>query len=75
MEVTMSNSYDFCAKVTLSDYRLLNKREVAEMLGISLSTLYRRVKSGEILKPHYSPSGYIRGWSKPKLIQWIKENH
>ncbi|EGQ8447178.1 helix-turn-helix domain-containing protein [Vibrio alginolyticus] len=61
---------DFCSMISKQNFKILRKNEVAKLLGVSCSTLYRMVRSGRFPEPHRSPKGYIQGWTVEALEQW-----
>lgn len=62
---------DFSSYIAKQDLTILRKREVAKLLRVSESTLYRMVRTGDIPEPLRSPKGYIRGWHARVLEQWL----
>ena len=51
--------------------RLLRRQTVLELLDISETTLYRKVKKGELPKP-ISIGGKSMRWREDDLIEWIQ---
>ncbi|WP_423251947.1 helix-turn-helix transcriptional regulator [Vibrio alginolyticus] len=62
---------DFSLYIAKQDFTLLRKKEVAKLLRVSESTLYRMVRTGAIPEPSRTPKGYIRGWPAKTLEQWF----
>ncbi|WP_367278124.1 helix-turn-helix transcriptional regulator [uncultured Photobacterium sp.] len=53
---------------------IIKKKQLAKMLGVSPSTIYRMNKSQSLPKPLYCPSGYIKGWLSTAIDNWVTEN-
>jgi excisionase family DNA binding protein len=51
------------------DRRFLNIREVAEITGLSVSSLYKLTAQGKI--PHYKPSGRLL-FKSSEILQWVE---
>lgn len=63
--------FDYCRAMTQSSgIRIISKKELAEMLGVSRTTIYRMIKSGLLPPPLRSPKGYIRGWLAGTIEVW-----
>ena len=54
----------------LHEERLLNEREVAELIGVSKSTLRRMVSANEFPKPIRIGKRAIR-WRKSEVLEWL----
>lgn len=51
--------------------KFLNKKEVAKLLGISGSTIYRLLESGEFPQP-VKLSPHRVGWTEESVLDWLK---
>jgi len=69
--MTKRKHFDYCrAQTQSSPITIINKKELAEMLGVSSSTIYRMVKSGFLPPPLRSPQGYMQGWLTRVIEEW-----
>ena len=59
--------------ISVEDKRLLNVKEVATFLGISVRTVWAKSSCGEIPAP--LNIGRSKRWSKGALELWIAEHH
>ena len=50
--------------------RLIRLKEVKRRVGLSHSTIYRRIKDGSFPKPH-SLGGPIVAWTEAEIDEWI----
>ena len=63
--------FDYCRSQTQnSQIKIISKKELAAMLGVSCSTIYRMVRSGFLPEPLRSPQGYIQGWLARIIEEW-----
>ena len=51
---------------------ILTKKECAEYIGVSISTISRMVKDKRLPPPLKTPSGRNGGWFKSTIDKWIK---
>lgn len=54
----------------VEEVRLLNERQVAELVGVSKSTLRRMVSANEFPKPIRIGKRAIR-WRRSEVLEWI----
>ena len=55
---------------TLADRRILRRREVVKLIGLSRATLYRMISSGEFPRPvQISPR--CTGWRADEVEEWV----
>ena len=52
--------------------RLIRLKEVKRRVGLSHSTIYRRIKDGSFPKPH-SLGGPIVAWTEAEIDEWIAD--
>jgi len=52
--------------------RILNPKEVAEILNIKLSTLYSHLSRGTDLPPYFKVGSQTR-WRESKVWEWIEQ--
>ena len=52
--------------------RVLSRRQVADLLGISLPTLWRLVKRGDFPRPFRISPGRV-GWRARIVLQWLAD--
>lgn len=73
----MSYSYDHSrhmANIHATEaLRIIRKKELALYFGVSVSTIYRQVKSGMLPSPLRSPSGNIIGWFAVDIENWLRQ--
>ena len=63
--------FDYCRAMTQSsDIRIISKKKLAEMLGVSTTTIYRMTKNGLLPPPMRSREGYISGWLLGTIKVW-----
>ncbi len=67
--------YDYSREMTRNEQvRIISKKELAEQLGRSLSTISRMIDDGRLPKPLRTPKGNIGGWLAPTIEQWLQQN-
>ncbi|NIY92582.1 helix-turn-helix transcriptional regulator [Vibrio diazotrophicus] len=66
-------SFDYIDFHTKGSVKIIRKKKLAKMLGVSESTLYRMIKSKRLPAPLLTPKGYISGWLPKTLDDWIKK--
>ncbi len=66
--------FDYSRAMTQTGIHIISKKQLAEMLGVSRSTIYRMIQSGLLPPPLRSPKGYIRGWLAGTIEVW-RNNH
>lgn len=49
--------------------KFLTSKEVAQVLNISMSALYKMTRNGSI--PHYSPTGKLLYFREDELLEWM----
>ena len=52
--------------------RLLRRKHVQELTGLSSSSLYRKIASGDFPKP-VSLGGHAVRWREDELLRWLEE--
>ena len=70
MNRTPSSNYDADGLVPLGD-RLLRRRQVEEMAGLSRSSVYRLMQEGVFPRPVRVGSNAVR-WRLSDIIRWIE---
>jgi predicted DNA-binding transcriptional regulator AlpA len=74
--MTKRKYFDYCRAMTQSsDIKIISKNQLADMLGVSTSTIYRMIQSKLLPPPLRSPKGYIRGWLSGTIEQWKTEQN
>ena len=69
--MTKRKHFDYCrAQTQNSEMTIISKKELAEMLGVSRSTIYRMVKNGLLPTPMLTSKNYIQGWSIKTIKAW-----
>lgn len=70
--------FDYARSITRTSnsggMKIISKKEVAKQLGVSLSTVYRMNKAGELPPPLKTHTGRIRGWFHQSLEEWLSLN-
>ena len=51
--------------------KLLNIREVVEIVGLSKNTIYRKIAKG-VFPPGLVIDTYIRRWREDEILEWIE---
>lgn len=51
---------------------LIRKHQLAELLGVSLSTIYRMHKNNQLPPPLLTPNRHIQGWTMESIEKWLK---
>ncbi len=51
--------------------RLLRRRQVEELVGMSTSSIYRKVRSGDFPEPVDVGGGTVR-WREDELLEWLE---
>jgi predicted DNA-binding transcriptional regulator AlpA len=65
--------FDYCRAMTRSaGFKIIRKHELAKMLDVSTSTIYRMIASGSLPPPLRTEKGYIQGWLLEHLQAWKK---
>ena len=58
------------AMTTLPERRILRRREVSQLVSLSLATLYRMIARGEFPRPvRLSPR--LTGWRSDEIDAWL----
>ena len=70
MQVNQSNVEE-TTQPSLQRVRILRRREVERMLGISRSSIYAAVAAGELPAPVRLAANAV-GWVEAELIEWIE---
>ena len=56
--------------------RVLRDDDIADLLGVTVKTVWNRFAMGAPMPPHYLRPGYRTRFYKPHAaIEWIKENN
>ncbi|ELA6921383.1 helix-turn-helix domain-containing protein [Vibrio parahaemolyticus] len=63
--------FDYIQLHTRGSVKIIRKRELAKMLGVSESTIYRMIKSKQLPSPLLTPKGYISGWLPKTIDDWV----
>ena len=66
------NAKDHKSVEEMSIDRVLSRREVAAILGISLPTLWRQVKRGALPAPFRISPGRV-GWRASVILRWLAD--
>ncbi len=68
--------YDYSRSMTREDLsKILTKKEVALLIGKSLSTVGRMVKDGRLPTPLKTQQDRNGGWTKNTIMQWLHERN
>lgn len=67
--------YDFSRSIASNIPRVVKRKDVARLLGVSERTVYRMVQEGSLPQPLRSPKGYQRGWIKERLEEFLQAQH
>ncbi len=67
--------FDYSRSMTYKQIKRITKKELAELLGVSESTVYRWIKTGRLPQPQYSTSGYSLGWLESTIDTWASEQN
>lgn len=63
--------FDYCRTMTQNnDIKIITKKQLAEMLEVSPSTIYRMLQGKLLPPPLRTPKGYIQGWLHSTIEQW-----
>ncbi len=72
----MNHTYDYSRAMTRTypaeSLKIIRRKELAKLLGVSESTIDRRIKDGLLPEPLRGPGGYSVGWFTAELDNWIK---
>ncbi|HCE3287771.1 helix-turn-helix transcriptional regulator [Vibrio parahaemolyticus] len=74
----MSNTrdYDYCRNITQQELsKIISKKQLAQMIGKSESTVSRMIKDGRLPKPLLTPQGYSGGWFSATLHEWFNNSN
>ncbi len=67
--------YDYSRDMTQNGVPyIISKKELANQLGRSPSTISRMIDDGRLPKPLRTPKGNIGGWLAPTIEQWLQQN-
>ncbi|TMX34392.1 helix-turn-helix transcriptional regulator [Vibrio sp. Hep-1b-8] len=66
-----SSNKDICRVYAVQDLKIIKKSSLADILGVSLSTVYRMIQNNELPPPLRTPKGYIRGWPESVIVEWL----
>lgn len=56
----------------MKNCKIIRTHELAELLGISISQLYKMINNGE-LPPRVQISSRANGWRESDIDEWIEE--
>lgn len=65
--------FDYSRYMTHRRIRRITKRQLAQRLDVSESTVYRWIRNGKLPQPEYSTSGYCLGWLESTIDTWVSE--
>ncbi|EHR6713961.1 helix-turn-helix domain-containing protein [Vibrio parahaemolyticus] len=66
--------YDYSRYMTKEEpSRILTKKEVALLLGKSISTVGRMIKDGRLPVPLKTQHGRNGGWTQNTILQWLNK--
>ncbi|EGR1195889.1 helix-turn-helix transcriptional regulator [Vibrio parahaemolyticus] len=66
--------YDYSRNMTKEELsRILTKKEVALLLGKSISTVGRMIKDGRLPVPLKTQQGRNGGWTQNTILRWLKK--
>ena len=69
--MTKRKHFDYCRSMTPNGgIKIITKKQLADMLGVSTSTIYRMIQSGFLPSPLRDPKGYIKGWLATTIGEW-----
>lgn len=63
---------DYSKIVSLNELTIITKKDLAKMMCLSPSTIYRMVKAHQLPPPLKTPCGHTRGWSVKTLKEWAE---
>lgn len=68
-----SRSFDYSRAMTLQPVsKIVSKKELAKDLGVSLTTISRMIKDGRLPSPMRTSKGYVGGWFRYVIEEWLK---
>lgn len=66
---------DFSREMTQTEIpKIISKKELAETLGKSSSTITRMIEDGRLPKPLRTPNGNNGGWFSDTLHDWFHQH-
>lgn len=64
--------FDYSRAMTNSGKeKKVTKKQLAQLIGVSESTIYRMVKDGRLPKPLLSPNHNNGGWLRATIDKWL----
>ena len=57
----------------MKSFKIIRAKELAESLGISIPTLWRMEKKGQ-LPPKIKISDRVSGWRETDILDWLKKS-